>query len=88
MYDEILKIYIRSLNYLNYSKNTIGVYSHYVVKFLESTNKYPQHLVSFDFNEYLMNYKYSSLSQQNQIISAIKFLNILKTPLKFNIIYN
>ena len=37
-------------------------------------NKYPQHLVSNDFQDYLFNYKFTSISQQNQIINSIKFL--------------
>lgn len=61
------------LQYFNYSKRTIQMYSHYVLKFLESINKYSVHLTSYDFQHYLTNYHFSSISQQNQIINSIKF---------------
>lgn len=61
------------LNYFKYSQKTIEMYSHYIIKFLESVNKYPQHLTSKDFEYYLMNYNFTSISQQNQIINSIKF---------------
>ena len=50
------------------------MYSHYTTKFLTQIDKYPQHLLSSDFENYLLNYKYTSISQQNQIINSIKFL--------------
>jgi len=71
--DKFLKIYIEKLKYFNYSKHTIRDYSHYFEKFLLRTSKYPQHLTSNDFENYLLNYKFSSVSQQNQIINALKF---------------
>ncbi len=61
------------LTYFNYSKKTIEMYSHYLIKFLESINKYPQHLTSDDFQSYLNTYNFTSISQQNQIINSIKF---------------
>ncbi len=73
-HDNILNIYNQKLKYLNYSNNTIKIYSHYTYEFLKAINKYHQHLTSFDFQNYLDNYKFSSISQQNQIINAIKFL--------------
>jgi len=74
MYDEILKIVKQRLNYFNYSERTIEIYIHYISKFLNTVNKYQQHLTSFDFQNYLNNYKFKSTSQQNQIINSIKFL--------------
>jgi site-specific recombinase XerD len=71
--DEFLKIYKQSLKYFNYSERTIEMYSHYFEKFIINRNKYYQHLTSIDFTEYLTNYKFSSISQQNQIINALKF---------------
>lgn len=71
---EILKIYNQKLKYFNYSTRTIEIYSHYARKFLEKVDKYPQHIVASDFSEYLLNYNFSSISQQNQVINAIKFL--------------
>lgn len=73
-HDSILKIYIQKLQYLNYSKHTIEVYSHYVKIFLEKVDKYPQHIVSSDFSGYFNDFKFTSISQQNQIINAVKFL--------------
>lgn len=70
---QILKICEQKLKYLNYSPRTTEIYCHYIEKFLESRNKYYQHLVSSDFQEYLNGFIFSSISQQNQIINAIKF---------------
>lgn len=72
--DKILKIYCEKLKYFNFSRNTIKIYTHYVSEFLEFTKKNYQHLTSKDFQFYLDHYKFSSTSQQNQIISSIKFL--------------
>lgn len=74
MYDKILKIAELKFKNLNYSECTRKIYLHYIHKFLISTKKYPQHIVSKDFQSYLDSYKFSSISQQNQIINAIKFL--------------
>lgn len=71
--DKFLKIYIQKLKYFKYSKHTIRDYSHYFGKFMEARGKYPQHLTSADFEDYLLNYSFSSRSQQNQIINALKF---------------
>lgn len=73
-YDDILRICKQNLKYINYSQRTIEVYCHYIEKFLIHSGKYPQHLSSTDFNKYLKEYKFSSISQQNQIINALKFL--------------
>lgn len=72
-HEKFLKIYTQKLKYLNYSKKTIDIYSHYLYEFIKSVNKYSQHLVSSDFQNYLNNFNFSSISQQNQIISSIKF---------------
>lgn len=61
-------------NYLNYAKRTQEVYLHYIDQFLNSVDKPFLHLNANDFQEYLNNYKFSSVSQQNQIINAIRFL--------------
>lgn len=70
-YSEISK---QKLEYLKYSEKTIINYISYINKFLNSVNKYPSDLTSKDFQYYLDNYKFTSVSQQNQIINAIKFL--------------
>lgn len=69
-----LKICEQKLKYLNYSKRTGGIYLHYIDKFLKSQNKSAENIVAKDFQSYLDNYKFTSISQQNQIINAIRFL--------------
>lgn len=73
-YDELLRICNQKLKYLNYSERTVNSYCHYISKFLNKIGKYPQHLVSKDFQNYLDDYKFTSISQQNQIINSVKFL--------------
>jgi site-specific recombinase XerD len=73
MNDEILKIVSEKLKYFNFSKNTNKIYFHYIKEFLVETNKYYYHLTSKNFQDYINNYDFSSISQQNQIISSIKF---------------
>lgn len=73
-HDDFLKIYKQKLKYLNYSERTIEIYSYYVCKFFEKIDKYPQHLVALDFQNYLDGFLFTSIAQQNQIINAIKFL--------------
>lgn len=71
---EILKIYKAKLKYFNYADRTIEIYCHYTQKFLEKVDKYHQHIVASDFSDYLLSYRFTSVSQQNQVINAIKFL--------------
>ena len=72
--DTILKICKQKFKYLNYAENTAENYLPYIEKFLDSVDKPFQHLVSKDFQNYLNNYKFTSISQQNQVINAIRFL--------------
>lgn len=71
---KFLKIYIEKMQYLNYAENTMNIYAHYVSVFFDEVGKYPGHLVSSDFQNFLNKYNFSSVSQQNQVINAIKFL--------------
>lgn len=64
----------QKLKYLNYSINTSRIYLHYIDVFLNEINKYPSRLNSSDFQFYLDNYNFTSVSQQNQVINAIRFL--------------
>ena len=64
----------QKLKYLNYSKRTAGCYLYHIKKFLDSTEIPPTRLGSHDFQSYLDSYQFSSISQQNQVINAIKFL--------------
>lgn len=71
---DFLRICEQKLKYFNYSPRTIEIYCHYIGKFLERVDKYPQHLVSSDFQKYLDEFVFTSIAQQNQVINAIKFL--------------
>jgi integrase/recombinase XerD len=73
--NKIINICEKKLIYFNYSKNTINNYIHHIKLFLVYlNNKQISHVNSFDFQNYLDNYKFSSVSQQNQVINSIKFL--------------
>ena len=72
--ESTLKILIEKLKYFNYSDITIKMYSFYVKQFIYSQNKSFLHLNSDDYSTYLLNYKYTSISQQNQVINSLKFL--------------
>lgn len=56
----------------NYSERTIKMYSFYVLKFYKIVNKNTYTLNIDDLTNYLYNFKYSSISQQNQIINGLK----------------
>lgn len=56
----------------NYSKRTIQTYVHYLEKFLNTLGKNPYHITLRDIDKYLLNFPYTSNSQQNQIIGALK----------------
>jgi site-specific recombinase XerD len=72
--NKIIKICEQKLIFLNYSIYTNSIYLHYIKEFVNNVNKQIVHLNSTDFQNYIDNYKFTSISQQNQIISAIKFL--------------
>lgn len=64
----------QKLKYLNYSDRTIKSYLFYINQFLEDTTIPPTKLTSQNFQCYLNNYRFTSISQQNQIINSIRFL--------------
>jgi integrase/recombinase XerD len=70
-YYEICKA---KLQYLNYSPKTQSTYLHYIEQFLNSTKIPPTRLTSQDFQSYLDNFNFTSVSQQNQVINSIRFL--------------
>ena len=72
--ERIYKICEQKLYYLNYSKRTVSIYLHYIEKFLNSIDVNIQRINSKDFQSYLNNYNFTSVSQQNQVINAIRFL--------------
>lgn len=71
-YSNVLEIFKKFLRNKNYSENTISVYFSAVKEFLLKINKDPYNLNLSELNNYLIEFKYSSTSQQNQIISALK----------------
>lgn len=72
---KIIKICEQKFIYLNYSPRTKNIYIHYIEEFLRSIgDKQVIHLSSKDFQSYLDNYNFTSISQQNQVINAIRFL--------------
>ncbi len=64
----------QKLKYLNYSDRTIKSYLFYINQFLNSIKIPPTRLTSQDFQSYLDEYKFTSVSQQNQVINSIRFL--------------
>ena len=72
--ESIYNITIQKLYYLRYAKKTIETYSYYIKQFLESVGMNIQRVNSSDFQKYLDNYNFTSGSQQNQVINAIRFL--------------
>lgn len=58
----------------NYSSNTIKIYSHYCGIFLSNFESDFYHISIKNTIIFLQNYKYTSLSQQNQFISSIKLI--------------
>ena len=64
----------QKLQYLNYSPKTQSTYLHYIEQFLNATKIPPSRLTSQDFQSYLDNYRFTSVSQQNQVINSIRFL--------------
>lgn len=69
-----LEKFEKKLRFRNYSEQTIEIYISYASKFLSSYNKDVYHIPLKEAKSYLENYSYSSISQQNQIISSIKNL--------------
>lgn len=72
---KIIKICEQKFIFLNYSPRTKEIYLQYIKQFLASIrNKQIIHLNSKDFQSYLDNYNFTSISQQNQVINSIRFL--------------
>ena len=75
MNKKIIKICEEKFIYLNYSHRTKDNYLSHIKQFLKSVgDKQVIHLSAKDFQSYLNNYSFSSVSQQNQVINAIRFL--------------
>lgn len=73
--EKIIRICEQKFIYLNYSKRTSDNYLSHIKRFIISIgNKQIIHLNSNYFQFYLDKYKFTSISQQNQIINSIRFL--------------
>jgi site-specific recombinase XerD len=71
---DIYKIVVQKLKYLNYSENTQKVYLYYIDEYLSKSKVHISRVSAKEFQQYLDNYPFKSVSQQNQIINAIRFL--------------
>ena len=70
---EVLNIFEKRLRLRNYSERTIKTYSFYSKQFLVNLNcKDAYQLTTKQLINYLESYKYTSISQQNQVINALK----------------
>jgi integrase/recombinase XerD len=78
------KICEQKLKYLNYSDRTSECYLFYIKQFLDKTEISPTRLGSQDFQSYLDNCQFTSVSQQNQVINAIRFLYKFGLDKKYN----
>jgi len=67
-----LEILEKKLRVKNYSANSINNYLSHVNIFINTINKNTYNINEKDINNYLLNYQYRSVSQQNQIISSLK----------------
>lgn len=83
-YYEICK---QKLKYLRYADSTKSTYLHYIKQFLNEIKVSPTKLNSREFQNYLDNYKFTSASQQNQVINAIRFLYKYGLNKKYNKVY-
>lgn len=72
--NKIITICKQKLIYMNYAVATQNIYIHYIEEFINSIYKQYRFLNHQDFQNYLNNYNFTSISQQNQVINAIKFL--------------
>lgn len=70
---EILNIFEKRLRIKNYSERTIKTYCFYSKQFLLNLNvKDSYQLTTKQLFDYLYSYKYTSISQQNQVINSLK----------------
>lgn len=69
-----LEKFKEKLRFKNYSDNTIKTYLHYAELFLSAFDKDVYHVSQKDAISFLTEIEYSSVSQQNQVISSVKLL--------------
>ena len=72
---KIIKICTQKFIFLNYSKKTSDIYLCYIKQFLDNLNDIQIiHCNSKHFQKFIDDYNFTSISQQNQVINAIRFL--------------
>ena len=70
---QVLNVFEKRLRLKNYSERTIKTYLFYSKQFLINTNvKDAYQLTTKELISYLESYNYTSISQQNQVINALK----------------
>lgn len=69
-----LEKFENELMFKAYAKNTINIYLYYASEFLSNFGEDVYHISQNKAISFLKEYKYSSISQQNQFISSIKQL--------------
>lgn len=70
---QILKIFEKKLRYKNYSQRTINMYKSCLFSFFKIQNiKDPYQVRTKDIIDFLEEYNFSSISQQNQYIGSLK----------------
>jgi len=69
----LYKITSQKLHQMRYAQSTINNYLGYISEFESKTNKHHSRLNANDFQNFIDTYKFSSASQQNIIINALKF---------------
>lgn len=70
---DLYRITEQKLYYFKYSENTIKNYLSCIYEFQNKVNKHYSRITSKDIQSYLDEYKFPSVSKQNQVISALKF---------------
>lgn len=72
MKNKNLDILEKKLTYKHYSPNTIKVYLHYAELFFKLVGMPASQITVKAAEKFLLNYSYSSVAQQNQLIGAVK----------------
>jgi integrase/recombinase XerD len=76
--ESTLRVFENKMRVKNYASSTIRSYSNYISDMLSNFNKDAYHINNKEIVSYLETYNYSSISQQNQMISSVKsFLSLV-----------
>lgn len=85
--ESTIKKFKSELIFKGYSNNTIVIYCHYAEFFLSFFDKNIHRISQKETIDWLINFSYSSKSQQNQLISSIKLLYKLVVKCELNKFY-